>query len=222
MRSISLIALAAVAASVFTPAARAQSLADGPAHSVAAVWKVQSFDFQYGGDSTAYSCSALSKRVRSILTQLGAHESIVVSPSGCYDLSQFASLRITLATPVEATPENVHALTQHDSKDVLIARVRGETLATADTAPRFIAERQTISLAKNKRLKLAPGDCELVEQLQRSVFPRLDVRTVDDRLQCSSAFGNYVRPQLTVSALIARPDAQVARTEPAVEMLARN
>lgn len=222
MRSVSMIAFAAIAASSFAFTARAQSLADAPAQSVKAVWKVQSFDFEYGGDSTTYSCSALSKRVRSILKRLGAHESIVVSAQRCYDLSELATLRITLATPVEATPENVYALAEYDSKDALIARVRGEALASAEDMPRFTAEWQTISLAKDKRLKLPPGDCELVQQLQRSVFPRLEVRVVDDRLRCSRAFGNYVRPQLTVAALVAKPDERAARLASRGEVLARN
>lgn len=213
MRSVSLIAFVAIAASSFAITAHAQSIVDAPAQSVEAVWKVQSFDFEYGGDSTAYSCTALSKRVRSILKRLGAHESIVVSAQHCYDLSELATLRITLATPVEATPGNVQALTEYDSKDALVARIRGEMLASSEDVQRFTAEWQTISLAKDKRLKLAPGDCELVQQLQRSVFPRLEVRVVDDRLRCSQAFGNYVRPQLTVTALVAKPVGRVARSE---------
>jgi hypothetical protein len=172
------------------------------AEPIEAVWKVQSFDFSYGGLATSYSCGALRKRVRSILTRMGAHESIEVRTIACYDLSNSATVRITMASPVEATPENVRALTQHDARNALIARVRGEALGSAADLESFDAQWRTISLARDKQLKLAPGDCELVEQLRRDVLPRMSVRVIDDRLRCSRAFGSYTRPQLTMSALV--------------------
>jgi hypothetical protein len=194
---------------LFAVAASADD-AESDARPVAAVWKVQSFDFSYGGLATSYSCGALRKRVRSILLRMGAHESIEVRTTGCYDLSEAATLRITLASPVEATPENVRALTNYDAKDELIARVRGEALGSAADLERFAAEWRTISLARDKQLKLAPADCELVEHLRRDVLPRMSVRVIDDNLRCSRAFGNYTRPQLTVSALVPATARQAA------------
>ena len=188
-------------------AVRAEATAD--AEATEAVWKVQSFDFSYGGFATSYSCGALRKRVRSILMRMGAHESIEVRAKDCYDLSNFASLHITMASPVEATPENVQALTQYDARDELLARVRGETLEGAADLERFAAEWRTISLARDKTLKLAPGDCELIEQLRRDVLPRMSVRVLNDNLRCSRVFGSYTRPQLRLSALI--PVAASAR-----------
>ena len=177
-------------------------VAPADAQATAAVWKIQSFAFNYGGAATSYSCGALRKRVRSILMRMGAHESVEVRTVGCYDLSEFATLQITMASPVEATPENVQALTHYDAKDALIARVRGQTLAGAADLERFAAEWRTIALARDKQLKLAPGDCELVEQLRRDV---------QDDVRCSRAFGSYTRPQLTVSALVpSAPDARHA------------
>jgi hypothetical protein len=190
---------------------RADAAAEDP-QPAEAVWKIQSFDFSYGGLATSYSCGALRKRVRSILVRMGAHESIEVRTNGCYDLSDFATLQITMASPVEATPENVQALAQHDAKDELIARVRGETLGSAADVERFAAEWRTISLARDKQLKLAPGDCELVEQLRRNVLPRMSVHVVDDNVRCSRAFGSYTRPQLTVSALVPVAPRQAMRS----------
>jgi hypothetical protein len=186
-------------------------VAPADAQATAAVWKIQSFAFNYGGAATSYSCGALRKRVRSILMRMGAHESVEVRTVGCYDLSEFATLQITMASPVEATPENVQALTHYDAKDALIARVRGQTLAGAADLERFAAEWRTIALARDKQLKLAPGDCELVEQLRRDVLPRMSVRVLQDDVRCSRAFGSYTRPQLTVSALVpSAPDARHA------------
>jgi hypothetical protein len=214
-----LLALIVPFAMLASAAVRAEA-ASADAQPAEAVWKVQSFDFSYGGLATSYSCGALRKRVRSILMRMGAHESIEVRTNGCYDLSDFATLRITMASPVEATPENVRALTQYDAKDELIARVRGETLGSAADLERFAAEWRTISLARDQKLKLAPGDCELIEQLRRDVLPRMSVRVVEDNLRCSRAFGSYTRPQLTVFALVpVAPNERQASLTPAREWL---
>ena len=196
----------AFTALVLAAPVRAQSPADSN-QPIEAVWKVQSLDFSYSGLSTAYSCGSLRKRVRSILMRMGAHESIEVRTTACYDLSDIGKVQITMATPVEATPENVQALTQYSSTDQLVARVRGETLGSAADIERFPATWETISLARDKKLKLAPGDCELVQQLQREVLSRMSVRIVDDNVHCSRVFGSYTRPALTVAALVAAPQA---------------
>jgi hypothetical protein len=172
---------------------------------VAAVWKVQSLDFAYRGYSTAYSCGALQDRLRAILQTVGARDTLTIQMWNCSDLSYSARVQITIASPVEATPENVQALTTYDSKDALVARVRNERLDTAGDIERFPAVWKTISLARDKQLDLEPGDCELVQQLRRDVFPRLSVRIVRDNLHCSNAFGTIGKPRLSVTALVAVP-----------------
>ena len=94
---------------------------------------------------------------------------------------------------------------QHDSKDELVAKVRNESLPTAETIERFPAMWQTISMARDKELKLDSGDCELVKQLRREVFPLMSIRIVHDNLRCSIAFPNLGQPQLSVAALVAAP-----------------
>jgi hypothetical protein len=115
-------------------------------------------------------------------------------------------MEITLESPVEATRENVQALTTYDSTRELVARVRNERLDRAAELPRFPATWKTISMSRDRQLKLAPGDCELVEQLSRNVFPRMAIRVERDRLRCSVAFGNIGQPQLRVAALVAMPE----------------
>jgi len=185
--------------------ARSDEMVD--ADTVEAVWRVQSLDFAYRGYTTAYSCSSLRERLRTILRTVGARHTLTIRTWDCADPSFSARVQITLASPVEATPQNVRALTTYDSKTELIARVRNERLDTADDIERFPAVWKTISFAREKGLNLAPGDCELVEQLQRDVFPRLSIRVVRDNLHCSSGFGNVGRPQLSVAALVAVDDA---------------
>jgi hypothetical protein len=154
---------------------------------VEAVWKAQRMNFVYHGYSTLYS--------------VGARGGIQMRTYSCNDELATARFQIVLTSPVEATPENVQALTTYDSQDELIARVRGERLASAEDVVRFPAVWKTISFARSREMRLAPGDCELVQQLRRHILPRMSVQIVNDQVRCSS-FGNIGKPRLTVSALV--------------------
>lgn len=169
-----------------------------------AVWKTQQMDFEYRSDRTYYSCSALQEKLRRILMEMGARRDILVSPYACITEIGIARFRVVLRSPVPATEENVRELTSYDTRDELAARVRGEHLFTAEELPRFAAEWRTISFARDRKLKLAAGDCELVQQLRRQVLPRLSVNVVKE-VPCSSAARILAPPRLTVSALVAMP-----------------
>lgn len=175
---------------------------------VEAVWKVQSFNFVFGGYTTSYSCSSLARRVRNVLMSVGVPSSLRVLMLDCTDLTGGARMRITLASPVEATRENVRALTTHDSRDELIAKLRNQPLDTEADLERFAATWTRVSLSKQVRPRLEAGDCELVRQIRREVLPRLAVHVLREDLHCTS--GGYVRftpPRLTVAALIAEEEA---------------
>jgi hypothetical protein len=195
MRLIAWVALAMLCWSVV----RAESQSDTAV--VEAVWKPQRIDFVYRGYSTLYSCSGLQSKLEKILTTVGARGGIELRAYSCDDQLSTARFQIVLASPVEATHENLTALTTYDAQDELVARVRGERLASAEDLPRFQAVWKTISFARSREMRLDPGDCELVEQLRRHILPRMSVQIVSDRVQCSP-FGNLARPQLTVSALV--------------------
>jgi hypothetical protein len=168
---------------------------------VEAVWKPQRMNFVYRGYSTLYSCRSLQQKLEKILMTVGARGGIELRTYSCDDELAIARFQIVLASPVEATPENVQELTTYDAQDVLAARVRGERLATAEDLQRFPAVWKTISFARSREMRLAPGDCELVDQLRRHILPRMSVQIVSDRVHCSS-FGNIGKPRLTVSALV--------------------
>ena len=172
---------------------------------VEAVWKVQSLSFAYSGYATIYSCDALLDKVRVILQSVGARDSVRIRSWGCTDMVTHGRMDITLESPVEATPENIRALTTYDPTKELVARVRSEQLPGAEDVQRFPATWKSVSMTREKKLKLAPSDCELVEQLRRDVFPRMSIRVEHDRLRCSLAFGNIGQPQLRVAALVAVP-----------------
>jgi hypothetical protein len=171
---------------------------------VEAVWKVQRLTFQYRGDSTFYTCGGLRQKLEAILTRLGAHESLRLNGFACNEQVGNVVFQITLASPVLATEENVRILTTYTAEQELIARTRGERLPRAEDIPRFPAHWETISFARDRRMRIEPGDCELVGQLTRTILPYLTVQVVEDRLHCSS-FGNMHRPRLIVAALVPSP-----------------
>jgi hypothetical protein len=179
--------------------ANAQSSADDAV--VQAVWKPQRMNFVYRGYSTLYSCRSLQQKLQKILTTVGARGGIELRTYSCDDESAIARFQIALTSPVEATPENVEQLTTFDTHDELVARVRGERLASAEDLPRFPAVWKTISFARSREMRLSPGDCELVLQLRQHILPRMAVQIVNDQVRCSE-FGNIGKPQLTVSALV--------------------
>ena len=168
---------------------------------VQAVWKPQRMNFVYRGYSTFYSCRGLQDKLEKILTTVGAQGDIELRTYVCDDQLATARFEIVLTSPVEATPENVQALTTYDAQDALTARVRGERLASAEDLQRFPAVWKTISFARSREMRLAPGDCELVSQLRRHILPHMSVQIVSDQVRCSE-FGNIGKPQLTVSALV--------------------
>ncbi len=173
---------------------------------VEAVWKVQSLSFAYSGYATVYSCNALLDKVRVILQSVGARETLRIRSLGCQDMVTHGRMEITLESPVEATPENIETITTYDSTQELVARVRSEHLAGAEEVHRFPATWKTVSMTRDRELKLGPSDCELVEQLRRDVLPRMSIRVQHDRLRCSPVFGNIGQPQLRVAALVAVPE----------------
>ena len=196
--SLSVTLSSSVAARTPDPPSRALQI-------VEAVWKVQSLSFAYSGYATVYSCDALLAKVRGILQGLGARDTLRIRSMGCTDMVTHGRMEITLESPVVATPESIEALTTYDSKQELVARVRNEHLASAEDVQRFPAAWKTISMTRDRSLKLGPSDCELVEQLHRDVLPHMSIRVEHDRLRCSPVFGNIGQPQLRVAALVAIP-----------------
>jgi hypothetical protein len=181
-------------------AAGADAPADG--ESVEAVWKAQQVNFEYRAYSTTYSCRALEDKLELILRSVGAREDVQLRSYACDEQIGIARFQISLQSPVVASEANLRELTTHDAKDELIARVNGEELPSAADVPRFPAVWKTVSFARDRRMRLGRGDCELVQQLRRQILPRMSVHIVKDNVRCSSSLGNVGPPRLTVSALV--------------------
>jgi hypothetical protein len=193
----------AIIAAALALGARAESDVDAGAAdtTIEAVWKPQRVNFVYRGYHALYTCASLQQKLRRILRTVGANGELTLRTYFCDDLSGTARFQIAMQSPVEATPENIRALTMHDSQDVLVARVRGEDLPTAEDVERFPAVWKTISLGRDRKLRLAPADCELVRALRRQILPRMSVQVVRDNVRCS-VYGNVAAPRLVVSALV--------------------
>jgi len=182
---------------------------------VDAIWRFQSFPFEYRSTNTYYNCDSLVRKVRAILKAVGAHHSVVVETRCEGGPANRISARIALATPVVASEENIRAATTFDSQDQLVARLRNLTLPTANDIERFPANWQKISLARAIRdMSITQSDCDLLRGMNEQVFPRIAVRVQGRKLMCGS-YSTNVRANVQVEALVpalpATPMAQLAR-----------
>ena len=99
---------------------------------VEAIWRVQQLPFNYHSTRTAFSCSGLQEKIRAILQAVGAHESVAVEVQ-CLggELLHSARASIAIATPLEATDENILAATRFEPYELMAARLRGVALPSA-------------------------------------------------------------------------------------------
>ena len=195
---------ATFAAAIFacwSPARFVHADADAADGDVAAIWRIHQVEFVYRSANVYYACDSLQEKIGAILRAVGAHQRIVVN-IGCAngDFVSFALVHLTLATPVEATPEAVATATTFTSREQLIARVRNERPPTAADIVRFPARWRPVTLSRRAGLHLDSGDCELLKALGTQVFPRLSIRVEKRRLRCASS--SKLRPRLEVVALM--------------------
>lgn len=172
-----------------------------PPDPIEAVWRPQRLTFFYRSEGRMYACDILENKVRRILTQFGAREQIEVRSVGCHDFAGIAQLEVIMESPVIASPENIRAITQYDSEQELIARVRGVHLPTAEELERFPAVWESVSIQRAPKVHLETADCALVQQLRRQILPKMSVQIVKDieRADCT-----YAHPRMTVMALVAK------------------
>src|SRR5690349_8809416 len=145
----------------------AQAADEPSAASIEAGWKTQEIRYAYTGFTTAYNCDAAERRLKDILRTLGAHEQTRVRAQGCNPggVSRNFFIIVTTATPVplaeRPTPE------VNTSRAELLKRLGVPTKQLDET---FLAQWQTISLAKERRLDIEAGDCELLQGLRDFVL----------------------------------------------------
>ncbi len=113
---------------------------------------------------------------------------------------QNSYVRVWLMAPVPVTPQVLAEMDKDKSRRELISRVTGNPMAAMNDPIVFAAQRQAVTLSR-KTLKLEPEDCELLEQMSRSVFRELDVRVMRGALSCGNG-RTMIAPQVTVEALL--------------------
>jgi hypothetical protein len=210
LRTLVMVVMSAVLVAASSIPLSADAATAGAGAPVAAVWQPQILKFEYRAGDTIYMCRSLQRKVERILLQVGGRERVQFRRFNCEDLSHSASAEIALMAPLEATAENIRHLTDYDSKDILVARARGQHLPSAAEVQAFPAAWQTVTIGG---MRLGRGDCELLRQLRQQVLSKLSVRIVTDNLeQCSTVFARSVAPRLIVRALIAQSVGRIAES----------
>jgi hypothetical protein len=179
----------------------APSIAWGNTGSVEAIWRRQVVSFEYRADETTYSCRILWQKISGMLLYVGARTAAPFEGFQCNDFAGTVRLQIALESPVEATPENLRAATDYDTRDLLVARLQGGQLPTAGDVARFPAAWTTLAL-RESHMQLTSADCELVQQLRRQVLPKLSVEVVQEPARCVPTLSRGRAPALKVRALL--------------------
>ena len=155
-----------------------------------AIWKEQDLELVYRGNgrvldsSTVYNCDELGRLVLALLRAVGARADVRVDEKQCVDFSSPQILRIFLASPFEATPENIRAATAYDATRRLLAQLRGEPLPTEADLERFPAAWQELSLRRVRHMTLGPGHCLLLQAVRDQLFRKLSVRYTPEQFRC--------------------------------------
>jgi len=198
----SLPAVAVAADAPAEPEAQAASAADP----VQAIWKHQEIAFYFQSFTTFYSCTGLESKLERIMRELGVHARVKVRSADCpYTVARMPRVIMQVISPVEATPEALAERDKNKSVRELAQRVRGKKNENPlDSLEQFPAQWRRVSLTRG-RLDLQPGDCELIDELQKKVLPKLAVRTVRDDVQCSPNQLTLGQPRLEVDSLVELP-----------------
>jgi hypothetical protein len=184
------------------PEAQAATAADP----VQAIWKHQEIAFYFQSFTTFYSCTGLESKLERIMRELGVHAQVKVRSADCpYSVARMPRVVMQVISPVEATPAALAERDKTKSVRELAQRVRGKKSEhPLDSLEEFPAQWRRVSLTRG-RLDLQPGDCELIEELQKKVLPKLAIRTVQDDVQCSPNQLTLGQPRLEVDALVELP-----------------
>lgn len=180
------------------------------ADEVQAIWKPQELTFQFQSFTTFYSCESLEAKLEQILKQVGAQAVVRVRSPDCgRGPARMPRAEIQLLSPVEATPEALAEMKQGESKRELAARVAGKSAQMEELEKPFDAQWTRVNIGKGRAMpSLESGDCELIDQVRRKIFPKLAIRVVQANSPCPTNSPSLTRPTMVVDALtrIPKPD----------------
>lgn len=185
-----------------------QAAATASDQPIQSVWKPQEIRYSYVGFTAAYGCTAAESRLKNILLALGAHPQTTVRANGCYNDRPSKNFFISIVTATPVAAADVKPSASEQSEQALIEKLGGSKSFSSKPFP---AQWQTVDLARDRKLDLQPGDCELMQGLRDSVLPKLGIKVVADGVQCTPHQLSIQTPELTVSALIPVPSADAGK-----------
>jgi hypothetical protein len=185
------------------------ALAEEPVHAdqgvVKAVWKPLQVDFFYQSFTTFYTCDGLRGRLRKLLLAAGVRaKDLKISVTGCSssnEVTRSPFVRLEFAAAVEATEQNIAEIEKERATRDLKARVRSEKPETNEP---FDAYWKDVSFSRGK-LDIEAGECELVEELNKKVFPKIGVKVLKQDVNCTPNQISLGQPRLEVQALTKAP-----------------
>jgi hypothetical protein len=149
-----------------------------------AAWTPKELRFIYQGFTTHYSCDGLREKVRTVLLALGAakqdlsvNELACSTPAGRPDPFPGVNIKMQVLQPVAA--------------------------GTIPAATRVAAHWKAVDLRLDRDPLAESGDCELLEQIKRSILPLFSTRNVEYSSNCVphelSAGGTRLRVEVLMS-----------------------
>jgi hypothetical protein len=196
-----LTALAALVVTLGSPMAKAGNDA-ASGEPIDAIWRQHRVNFDFQSFNVRYSCEGLQTKLSRLLMAMGAHRDVAVEMN-CPSSGLVASARfmVTLKLPVIASEENVRTATTYSTEQQLVARLHSAQLPSANDLPHFNAEWRTVTLTRDRGLRLDSGDCDLLLGVRDQLLPQLGISLADSGFHCYGG-GTRTRPVFRVSALL--------------------
>lgn len=151
-----------------------------------AVWVPREVLVQLHDLPQRYSCEALQRKFRDVLTFLGAQHDVRVLAYSCGPDSGAAGYSPSVHLHFEIPQV-----------------VEGAQLQWADfDANRTNVIPETLELRPGSPASFAAADCALLRQLRGALFPALSIHLVNSRLACQAPLSAQSRYDLSIAALI--------------------
>ena len=148
------------------------------AETIEAQWQVHQVRFQYMGLSTMYTCDGIENSLLRLLKLLGARDDARVETKCVNQLQarRFHRVLMAFAMPVPADKSDL-------SKEI------------------FPAQYEEVRVVGSRSRLLNGGDCELLEEFERKVMPKLKVNKLGRKIRCIPNRREFNSLRYRVSAL---------------------
>lgn len=146
---------------------------------IKAQWRAYQVRFRFVGQSSAYTCDGIEYTLKRLLRLMGARDDMRVQASCAFSRrpDQFHRVKMAFSMPVPA-----------DESDL-----------SAEFIP---AQWQKVRVAGLSSRYLDAGDCELLEQFERQVLPKLEVYNPGKRVRCIPYRREFNNIRLNLMAIV--------------------